>query len=133
MLSVKHHVGFWLASVAGRVVYETLVSQLRPGVLWFIFLVTALKLLPVIAGGPPATPQTPAQTRVHFVAMAVLLTAMGVSVEAICDVSGASPIALGHERVMHILLAFTILGILEPIRQNVSREDGRPPPPPSQS
>ena len=122
MLSAEHHVGFWLASAAARLVYETLVSKLRPEVLIVIMLISAARLLPIIAFGPPPAPQTPSQTRRHFVALGGLLTTMGVTMKAICDVSGTGAIAVAHERVVHILLAFTILGILEPIRQNVSWE-----------
>ena len=120
MLSAKYHIIYWLASVAAAVTY-----RLIPTFQWHERLFQSL-LYPLLADKLFFLWQGPKQERTdtwswrscwYFVSTAFLLVSLGTAVEAFCK----DELELRQVGFTHVLLAFSTLGCLESVRQNVSR------------
>lgn len=115
MLSVKHHVCYWLISALSAASYRVLVSKSGYP--------EAAFQLPLIFLGAYAVyiiwrgPYRRSWPSLHLVATACLLISLGAATRYV-HVPGHDVKQI--EGVIHTLLAFSTLGALEPIRQNVS-------------
>lgn len=113
MHSIHNHAAYWLASIAARLVYELVAvwSGHRPLLQALLVPLTALALFFVWTGPNPCWKIL--GSRMYYVVAGCLLMTSG---KPIYDVFGPD---VATERAAHVLLGFTILGVLEPIRQNV--------------
>lgn len=117
MLSLRYHMTYWAVSAAAVTFYDGLVNRLG----WDQALLRKL-LIPLgayavyqIWSGP--RPCTRGQNLCHIAATGLLTVLLG-SVAELFFLPNAAP---GQLRApAHALLAFSAVGLLEPIRQNVS-------------
>lgn len=114
MLSAKYHIAFWIISSTARFVYELIdTTPWRRAVFQSYVIYFLAEKSIFIWVGP-----TPDWEPWYFAMTGGLLTFIGALLSDFID---NDPRGVALARVIHVLLAFTILGVLEPIRQNVSR------------
>ena len=113
MHSVKHHLAYWAISASASVVYE-IASKLGIDVVIFRLLLAPLAVyaLRTVWYGPQSQPQ-----RFSVVATWCLLVSLRATIEYFRVPSLDTRPIRGF---IHALFSFTVLGVLEPIRQNVS-------------
>lgn len=127
MLSENHHAACWLSAVAARILYEILSAcGWRYTFMGLLLLLGAIERL-MFHWYPPV----PTRHKIlllrewgdipYYEIMGCGLVALGALVDMTANYEdGVSPAAmLGQSRAIHILVAFSVLGIVEPIRQNV--------------
>ena len=129
MLSENHHFAYWLTAIVARVFYETLsVFDWRYTVMGSLLMLGAIEKL-MLHSKPPI----PARHKIflsrewghlpYYELMSCALVSLGALVDVAAMYGDVVPpvVALGQSRAIHILLAFSLLGVVEPIRQNASR------------
>jgi hypothetical protein len=116
MLSVKHHICYWLVSATAASSYHVLVSELG-------YPEAAFQLLLILLGTHAVYiiwtgPYRQSWPSLHLAATGCLLVSLGAATRYV-HVPGydVKPI----EGAIHTLLAFATLGALEPVRQNASK------------
>ena len=129
MLSENHHAAYWLFAIAARILYEVLSAcGWRHTVVGSLLLLGAIERL-MFHWSPPI----PTRHKIlllrewgdlpYYEIMGCCLVGLGVLVDLTANhEDGVSSAAmLGQSRAIHILVAFSVLGIVEPIRQNVRK------------
>lgn len=118
MLSAKYHVAFWLISITARFIFELIetIPWNRDPFQAIILPSLAAQIIFIWTGPSPKWMGVMAPC--YIVMTSCLLTSVGASIS---DFDDNDPRGVALTRAIHVLLAYTILGVLEPIRQNVRR------------
>lgn len=126
MLSENHHFVYWLSAISARILYEVLsVFGWRYTAVGALLMLGAVERL-ILHWKPPI----PVRHKIllsrdwgrlpYYELMGCALVSLGALVDVAMYRDIVAPaVALGHSRAVHILLAFSLLGVVEPVRQNV--------------
>lgn len=116
MLSVKYHLSYWAISATAAVVYHALVATAGWNATNFrkLLIPLAAYTLYLVYNGPRI--RSKSWHICHFVATGCLMVSLGAIAEYLF-IPGVSVTPI--KGVIHTILAFSAIGALEPLRQNV--------------
>jgi uncharacterized membrane protein HdeD (DUF308 family) len=125
MLSGKHHIFYWVLSGAAAATHGFVSTFRWPETLLPILLIPlGAYAFYFVGSGPHGHMQCSWKCRyLHLWTTSCLLVSLGAAARAFYEYNHGQEQATDWKQigVIHTLLAFTVLGALEPIRQNVSR------------